>query len=121
MPFFSYSSNETNYRGAYQTREGAIQEAQREGLAVFWTGQNRSPDVCAGIDVDRFLESVTDTEDFYIEQAENWPECSREKKQELEQMLCAAFKQWINENNLGPKFWLVEDVQKHEIQAQGAR
>jgi hypothetical protein len=112
---FSYSHNEEHYTGEFATRELAIAEARAEGLSKFWTGENRPPDVMFGIDGQDVIEQICQLEDFYIEQAEDWPEASKEQVDELTEGLRKTFKAWMEKHNLTPKFWLVEDVQMHQF------
>jgi hypothetical protein len=116
---FSYSFNEENYHGEFDSVESAIKEAKADRsdrpLIVF-IGENRVPDVMLGIDGNDILESIAMTEDFSIEQAEGWPGATKEQIAQLTAKLRETFQAWMESNGLTPKFWLVENVRMHTIE-----
>lgn len=116
---YSYSFNEENYIGSFETREAAIAGAHAENEGYykeFWTAENRSPDILAAIDGSRFIEGVTESnDDFQIEQAEDWPNCHNGQRDDLTEMLRQTFQAWVLKHNLTPIFWIADNVQKHEF------
>jgi len=120
---YSYSFNEESYTGQFDTREGAIKEAMAtidEGRTAFWTGSNREPEFdLRALDGDLIIEGLQDSEDdLMIEQADGWPNATSAQVDDLTATLRAAFNQWVSRHELEPKFWLVENVQEHQVGAK---
>jgi predicted chitinase len=115
---FSYSSNQDDYQGEFETREAAIEEAKAEGLTHFWTGRNRPPEMnlwC--LRADSVIENIINNEDdFSGEASESWPGTTKEQEDELTIALQATFHNWMVRHNLKPTWWIVEDVLEHKIE-----
>lgn len=118
---YSYSSTEDNFTGEFNTREEAIEEAKAyyDGLDVkrFWTGRNVPVDPLRYVHADWLIEHIINHDDFCIEEAEGWPGSTKEQDAELTAALQGVFRDWMARHKLEPNFWLVEDVQKHEIES----
>lgn len=114
---YSYSSTEDNFTGEFDTREEALEEAKWEYPEVkhFWTGRNVPVDPLRYVRADWLIEHIINHDDFCIEQAEGWPGSTAEQDTELTAALQAVFRDWMVRHNLTPTFWLVESVQKHEV------
>jgi hypothetical protein len=116
---YSYSATEDNYTGEFDSREEALEEAKAEypDARFFWTGRNVPVDPLRYVHADWLIEHIINYEDFCIEQAEGWPDCTDEQKSELTAALKQVFSDWMDKHNLRPTFWLVEDVRIHEVEA----
>lgn len=115
---YSYSRDQERYYGPFSSREEAIAAAQAEGCISFWTAENRAPDPLMGICADDVIEQVQQLEDFWLEQAEDWPGASREQLDDLTARLRQTFHDWMTNHNLTPHFWLAEEVQEHNLTAE---
>jgi len=117
---YSFSRNEENYHGEFETREGAIEKAKAEGLKRFWTGENVTPDPLDYIDGCDIVENIVCQDEFSGDWAEGWPMTTKEQDEELTEMLRAAFKAWMDKHGLHPTFWNVENVQEHAVENTAA-
>jgi len=114
MPY-SYSSNEENYYGGFETREDAVAEASKE-LTHFWTGKNRiteSPEEhWYAVD---WLEYVSETEEYSLECAQGWDRSTEDQREELEAEVRMVMRRWCEKHDLLPRFYHVEDIVEHKI------
>jgi hypothetical protein len=120
MAKFSYSFNQENYHGDFETREEAIAEAEAEavhgGATRFWTGEQVKPwqpeDIWEAYD---WLEDVSCQDEYSIDAAEGWDESTKEQREELEAEVRKVMAAWLDRHDLRPKFWLIENVQEHQL------
>lgn len=115
---YSYSSTEDNFTGEFDSREEAIEEAKGEypDAKHLYTGRNVPVDPLRYVHADWLIEHIINHDDFCIEQAEGWPGSTKEQEKELTAALREAFASWMTRHKLEPAFWLVEDVEKHEVE-----
>lgn len=116
---YSYSVDEEHYTGRFSSREEAIEEARADRFDPFWTARNREPEMNLGylFSADRIIKKIVEgEEDFYLECAEGWPDCTPEQESELTAALENAFNGWMDRHRLRPDFWIAEDVQEHKLE-----
>lgn len=120
---YSYSIDREHYIGPFSTREEAIEEAQAQRSETFWIAKNRVPEIDLRylFDADRIFESIVDCDDdFELECAEDWPDCTQKQKAELTAALAQAFNDWMDRHRLRPDFWIAEDAQEHKLSEHDA-
>lgn len=116
---FSYSSDNEHFEGQYDTREEAIAVAETM-YPRFWTGRNRLP-----VSPEEFwkaedwLYQVSVTEEYSLEEAEEWDESTPNQRKELESLVRPIMLEWLERHNLTPKFWHIEDMKQHDLVLRG--
>ena len=118
MKSYCYSNNEENFYGDYATPEAAAMDGMGvRKTAEVWVGEQRAPDMSCPIDGDDLIYSLTETEDFAIEAAENF-DVSNAARIDLTARLNAMWDAWVKENNITPDFYRVDNVTKWTLQFQ---
>jgi len=113
---YSYSTNEENFHGSFDTREEALLEATEEmgkGKTV-WTALNVPYEI--DINDELLIEDLQERAGEHAgEIGSEWLQSiSSEEAKKLNEMLLEAFNKWASETNNEPDFFGVEDIQKHK-------
>lgn len=58
----------------------------------------------------RWLEDVSDQEDYCIEAAEDWDNSTKEQRLELEKEVSEVMSKWLDKYKLRPKFFIVKNI-----------
>ena len=114
---YSYSTNQENYHGDFETREAALAEAYAlyPGVPV-WTGENSKKEAADFIDVsDLFENAQCQAEDECGEAAEDWLPVHFKKELERKAELREIIGKFMQEH-WPVNFWAVEAVQEHQPQ-----
>ncbi len=120
---YSYSPNEENYYGCFDSPEEAAWEGMaevfadsEEGDALFiYVGENHDPDLSCPIDANDAIDKLIDcNEDFQIEVAENFAP-SKKEKEDLTRRLKDAWSSWIEFNHISADFFIVKNVKEYEF------
>lgn len=115
---YSYSHNEENYYGSFDTRAEAIEEGI-DGFERCWTGRNVPPRPLGEyFDIEDVLEKACgDAEEYGGEWAERWYRATPEMAREINAEVASAIAAWLTRHGLEAKFFNVTDVQKHTAEA----
>jgi len=121
---FSWSRDEERYHGEFATREAALEEAAAEypEQEAFWTGLIVRPNVKAWLpDVDHQIEAMQERAwEEAGEISETFMEdVTKDQRKELQAEMDAVMLAWMARHNLEPRFWLVEQVEEHEMPQVG--
>lgn len=116
---FSYSFNEEDFHGDFNTREEAAKEAFAEDpeINVCWTGENVTPIPENFINAQVLIENIQCQDEFSGEWAENWPDETKEQLEELEKEIQKVFAAWLDKHSLRPAFFNCMYIEKHERNA----
>lgn len=114
---YSYSFDEENYTGEFDSIDEAIEEARDEadGRDFVYVGKAVRPDPLNFIDGQEVIERIAEADEFCTEWGQGWPEANTEQIAELTEAFHAAFKAWMDKHNLHPTFWNVENAQKYNL------
>jgi len=114
---FAFSINEENYYGYNDTLQSAIDEAVKEyGYDSFWVGECVCPVQPEELfEVRQWLESVSESEDYEGEWAENWNESTLAQREELETKVRAVMAEWLDRHKLRPGFFKIESPVKYIV------
>lgn len=113
---YSYSTNEENYEGEFDTPEEAAQAcfAENPDHHVCWVGEAVRPQPENFIDGDLLIEHIMEQDEFSGDWAEAWPEATKEQKADLDERLKNMFLEWMDAHDLRPSFWNIENPKQFE-------
>lgn len=114
---FAISSDEERYEGQYDTIEDAIDEAAN-GYAMesFWVGECVDPTQPEELfDAQDWLQSVSESDDYQGEWAEDWDQSTLLQRQELETKVRAVMAEWLERHKLRPTFFQISKPVKYVV------
>lgn len=122
---YAYSADEERYTGPY--------DSQIEAAATGFIDEEDSDEIYVGeivpptppenlVDASTLIEAVQNNEDYLGEWAEEWPDANKDRVQELTYAVRKVFATWLDEHNLRPTHFTVENVKqftREEVDAVG--
>ena len=116
--YYSYSHDEENYHGQFESIEEACAEAFADDsrYSHFWIGQCVPPPVLEAIDAAKIIDDIICQEEWSLPMAENSLNPTKEQIDDLDLALKETVSKWFTKNDLWPKWWLVENVKKMEME-----
>ena len=117
---------EAYYDSGYASVEDCIAEAlaatsdpeENEGNTLY-VGKQKSPrqpeDYFSDCDIERFLEKVSEQDEYGGEWTEDWDRSTREQRAELAREIQPLIAAWLDRHNLRPKFFIVDELQVFNI------
>lgn len=117
---------EAYYDSGYDSVEDCIAEAlaatsdpeENEGNTLY-VGKQKSPPqpetYFSDCDVERFLEKVSEQDEYGGEWTEDWDRSTREQRAELAREVQPLIAAWLDRHSLRPKFFIVDELQVFNI------
>jgi len=116
---YSYSTNEENYYGQFDTIEECIAEviASYDDDQVFWVGENHPPTQPEELfDCEGWLDRISECDEEYCnEWAQGWNRSTREHREELNELVKPILAAWLDRHDLRPKFWNIGAVTEYRV------
>jgi hypothetical protein len=103
--------NECEY---FNTREEAIEVGRAEAIEREEESYQIGQITCfiPSIDVDNVLDNISENAyDQCGEYADGYPNCTKEEKQKLQDMLDEVLVKWMDETNNHPTFYMIENTE----------
>lgn len=109
---YSYSINEENYDGQYDTPEEAAQACFHEypDREACWVGEAVRPQPEHLITASDVIEHILNFEDQFGWEGADWPEASKQELADLDARLTKVMEEWMDAHDLRPKFWNIENA-----------
>lgn len=118
MPKYSYSTDQENYSGQFDTISAACDEAAAqvgEGRD-FWVGENvEPPQPEVYFDAEWWLDHVSEQDEYSGDWASGWECSTKEQREELEREVRAVMAAWLDRHKLRPQFWNVKNAQRYFV------
>lgn len=113
---YSYSFDQEQYFGGFQTPEQASEAAFDEQplRTAVWVGENYQPHAEGYVDADLIIEHITCQDEYCIDAADGWPDATKEQYEELTESLRKVVGDWLDKHNLRERFFLVTNVKRIE-------
>jgi hypothetical protein len=116
-PKFCFSVNGNDFRGEFIRIVNAIGEALQYVADgdYFWIGEIRKP-----IQPEQFftalewLETVSCQDDYSGDFAEDWDDSTKTQRTDLENRVRSVMSQWLDENNLRPSHFCVDNETRYK-------
>ena len=121
---YSYSTDEENYHGEYDSVEaacdGATEEIEADENVVgrhFWVGEQVEPPAPESYwEADLWLEHVACQDEYSGDWADGWDgNSTNEQRAELEAEVRAVMANWLDKYDLRPKFWNIVNPRKFYV------
>lgn len=116
---YSYSTDEENYTGEFDTPEDAAREAFAEDsdLDAVWVGENMMPRLENYVCGDRLIDTIVEDnpEQFGGDWSTTWVSSiygAKKEIAELEGLISEVVKQWAEKHKFQPDFFNIENARK---------
>ena len=119
MPKYSISTDEERYENIYDSVDDAVEEATN-GYAyeIFWVGEIVEPEQPETFfEARNWLESVSETEDYEGDWAEDWDRSTAMQRDELTRKVREVMAEWLDRHKLRPTHFKITKPQRYVVTA----
>jgi hypothetical protein len=117
---YSYSFNQEDYFGSFDTAEEAAHEAWADAddrddghVSVCWVGENVPPTPPESLfDVETWIEHCQCQDDYQGDWAQDWDCGTKAQREELQRKVRAVMAAWLDRHHLRPNWFTIRNPVK---------